>query len=95
MEYYQARSLKLIEKMILSKRYAKKSQVRDHLSFLGNLANNLNEEINELKSNGVLPWQKELELNRVKDIYSKLNQELINLESSSFTDDKSVRKGLF
>lgn len=94
MEYYQAVSIKFIERMLLMKEYRKKSQIRDHISFLENLANRLNEDIIEQKANGILPWEIEAELRKVKELFGKLNDELAKLESVRM-DKEPHMKDLF
>jgi len=94
MEYYQAVSLKLIERMLLGKEYRKKSQIRDHLGFLEHLANSLNEKVLEQKNNGILPWETEYELKKVRELFMKLSEELHNMDLIDL-DKNSRRKDLF
>lgn len=94
MEYHYAISLKVIERMISTKEYKKKTQVREHLSFLENLANHINDKIKEQKEYNIICWEEEYDLNRVKQLFSKLSDEL-KIMDSIITDKPNMPKDLF
>jgi len=80
--------------MLLAKKYKKKSQIRDHMGFLEHLANSLNEQITEQKSHGILPWETEYELKKVKELFMQLSEALHTLDAINLDRD-SRRKDLF
>lgn len=94
MEYYHAVSMKLIEKTLISKQYSKKSQIRDHLRFLQNIANDLNEKIIEQKQEGIICWESEADLKKVQKLFMRLNAEMAIHEEIDFNKD-ITRKDLF
>ena len=67
MEYYEARSLKEIKVLLRQKGYKSKSRVRDHISFLENLADKINTRIKDEIECGEVAWKEKEDLKKVID----------------------------
>lgn len=80
--------------MIVSKQYSKKSQMRDHLKFLQNIANDFNDKIIQQKQEGIICWETEVDLKKVQALFIKLSEELARHEEIDFNKAIS-RKDLF
>lgn len=94
MEYYEARSLKEIKVLLNQKGYKSKTRVREHLSFLENLADKINRRIQDEIECGEVAWKEKQDLKNVHDMFQALCTELNQLELAKM-DHISRTKGLF
>jgi hypothetical protein len=94
MEYYEARSLKEIRVMLKNNGYNSKSKIRDHLSFLENLAAKISQSIKDERELGEVAWTQQEDLKKVHDIFEELCGELNKIEVSKM-DHLGRPKGLF
>ena len=94
MEYYEARSLKEIKVMLHKQGYKSKHKVREHLSFLENLADKINHRIKEETSFGDVAWKEKEDLKKVHNVFQALCDELNKLEVAKI-DSQNKPKGLF
>jgi len=94
MEYYEARSLKEIKIMLKNKGYKSKSKVREHMSFLENLAGKINKKIRDETECGEIAWNEKEDLKKVHEVFQSLCTELNQLELSKM-EHQPKYKGLF
>ncbi|MBW3015329.1 hypothetical protein KY330_02830 [Candidatus Woesearchaeota archaeon] len=94
MEYYEARSLKEIKVLLKKQGYDSKSKVRDHLSFLENLAKKINKKIIDEQSFGQPAWNQKEDLKKVHETFTALRDELKKMELQKM-DSIGKPKGLF
>lgn len=94
MEYYEARSLKEIKVMLKKQGYKSKSKVREHLSFLENLAGKINKKIKDEVDVGDVAWKEKEDLKKVHEVFQALCGELNQMELKKM-DKVSDHKGLF
>jgi hypothetical protein len=94
MEYYEARSLKEIKVMLRSQGYRSKHKVREHLSFLENLADRINHKIKEETSYGDVAWKEKEDLKKVHNVFQALCDELNKMEAAKL-GSQNKHKGLF
>ncbi len=94
MHYYEARSVKEIQDSLSKRAYAKKSQLRDHMSYLEKLANEISKRIAGELSEGEVAWGDKNDLRKVRGVYEELQVLHDSLEKEKIGKE-SKAKGLF
>ncbi|MBW3003040.1 hypothetical protein KY328_04445 [Candidatus Woesearchaeota archaeon] len=95
MEYYEARSIKEIKLLLKQKGYRSKSKVRDHISFLEDLADKINRRIKDEIEVGEVAWKEKEDLKKIHEVFQALCTELNQMELAKMDQPPSKYKGLF